>query len=141
MRCPLCNYEFEVTAMSCHVSCAFNASCAIICCPNCGYQIPDERKSRLAEAFRRFLARRRGEEENLSSVRALSAMQAGQSGKVIAIHSQNHARIERLNVLGLIPDAQVKLEQKRPTYVLRVGFTELTIEREIADEILVEVIG
>jgi Fe2+ transport system protein FeoA len=141
MRCPICNYEFEVTAMSSHVSCAFNASCAIICCPNCGYQIPDERKSRLAEAFRRFLARRRGEEENLSSVRALSAMQAGQSGKVIAIHSQNHARIERLNVLGLIPDAQVKLEQKRPTYVLRVGFTELTIEREIADEILVEVIG
>lgn len=139
MRCPLCGYEFEASAMSCHASCAFNDSCAMICCPNCGYQIPDERRSRLAEALRRFLARRGGEEESLPAVRPLSAMQAGQSGKVVEIRSQNHTRVERLNVLGLTTDAHVTVEQKRPTYVLRVGFTELTVEREIADEILVEV--
>lgn len=139
MRCPLCGYEFEASSMACHSSCAFNASCGIICCPNCGYQIPDERKSILAEALRRFLARRRGDGENLTPVRPLSSLRAGQSGKIIAIQSDNHTRVERLNVLGLVADAQVKVEQTRPTYVLNVGFTELTVEREIADEILVEV--
>jgi Fe2+ transport system protein FeoA len=139
MRCPLCSYEFEATTMACHSSCPFNESCGVICCPNCGYQIPDERKSHLAQILRRFIAHKRGQDEHLS-VRPLSTLLAGQSGRVVAIHSQNHARIERLNVLGLIPDAQVKVEQKRPTYVLRVGFTELSVDHEIADDILIEII-
>ena len=138
MRCPLCGFEFEPTSMSCHSSCAFNDSCGIICCPNCGYQIPDERKSRMADALRRFIARRR-EETNLEPVRPLSAMQPGQSGKVVAINSANHSRIERLHVLGLVTDALVTLEQKRPTYVLKVGFTEFSIDYEIATNIMVDV--
>ena len=138
MRCPLCGFEFEPTLMSCHSSCAFNDSCGIICCPNCGYQIPDERKSRMADALRRFIARRR-EETTLDPVRPLSAMQPGQSGKVVAINSTNHMRIERLHVLGLVTDALITLEQKRPTYVLKVGFTELSIDYEIATNIMVDV--
>jgi len=138
MRCPLCGFEFEPTSMSCHSSCAFNDSCGIICCPNCGYQIPDERKSRMADALRRFIARRR-EETTLDPVRPLSAMQPGQSGKVVAINSTNHMRIERLHVLGLVTDALITLEQKRPTYVLKVGFTELSIDYEIATNIMVDV--
>lgn len=139
MRCPLCGFEFEPTAMSCHASCAFNDSCGIICCPNCGYQIADERKSRMADALRRFIARRRGEDNTTQPIRPLSTMQAGQSGKVVAINSDNHLRIERLHVLGLVTDALITLEQKRPTYVLRVGFTELSIDHEIATNIMVDV--
>lgn len=133
--CPLCGYEFDETALSCHSSCAFNESCGIICCPNCGYQVADERKSRLAEALKRMMARRQA---ITSPVRPLSTLQPGQSGKVVAIDSNNHTRVERLHVLGLIEDVQVTLEQKRPAYVLRVGFTELSLEREIADSILVD---
>jgi Fe2+ transport system protein FeoA len=141
MRCPLCSFEFEVTAMSCHSSCAFNDSCGIICCPNCGYQIPDERKSRLADGLRRFLSRSQGKTEEQPAIRPLSTLSAGQVGRVIAVHSENHARVEKLNVLGLITDAQVIVEQKRPTFVLRVGFTEFSVEADIADEILVEIVS
>ncbi len=139
MICPLCGYEFEASALSCHTSCAFNDSCGIICCPNCGYQIPDERKSRMANALRRFIASKRGEDKTLEPIRPVSDMQPGQSGKVVAINSVNHTRIERLHVLGLITNAIITLEQKRPTYVLRVGFTELSIDREIASNIMVDV--
>lgn len=139
MRCPLCGYEFDETLLSCHSSCAFNETCGIICCPNCGYQVADERKSRLAEALRRVLQRRSTPDDGLA-VRPLSAMQSGQSGKVIALNSINHTRVEKLHVLGLVEGAHFTLEQKRPTIVLRVGFTELSLEREIADEILVETV-
>jgi len=138
MICPLCSYEFEATLLACHSSCAFNESCGIICCPNCGYQVPDERKSRLAGALRRFLSRKPDRTEYLTAVRPLSTLLAGQTGKITTINSDNHARVERLNVLGLTADALVRVDQKRPTYVLSVGFTELTVEREIADDILVE---
>ena len=139
MRCPLCGYEFEPTVMTCHTSCAFNESCGIICCPNCGYQMPDERKSRLAEALRRMLTRKQDKPVSEEHVRPLSAMQPGQSGKVVSIQSTHDQRVERLHILGLTDGVAITLEQKRPTFVLRAGFTELSIEREVANEILVEV--
>lgn len=138
MRCPLCGYEFEVTAMNCHSSCVFNESCGIICCPNCGYQIPDERKTRVASALRRWFARRQTEDTAQSPVRPLTAMRAGQSGKIVTINSDSQTRIERLHLLGLTTDAHITLEQKRPTYVLSVGFTQLTLDHDIAADILVD---
>ena len=93
----------------------------------------------MANALRRFIARRRSEEASQESVRPLSAMQPGQIGKVVAINSSNHARIERLQILGLVADALVTLEQKRPTFVLKVGFTELSIDHDIATNIMVDV--
>jgi Fe2+ transport system protein FeoA len=138
MRCQLCGYEFDETAMSCHSSCAFNEACAVICCPNCGYQAVDEQKTRVATVLRRILSRRQTT-INLLPVRPLSSMNPGQSGTVVEITSSHHARVERLQVLGLITDAPITLEQKNPTFVLRVGFTQLSVEREIADDILVKV--
>jgi DtxR family Mn-dependent transcriptional regulator/ferrous iron transport protein A len=43
-----------------------------------------------------------------------------------------------LSVFGVIPGAKITLQQRKPAYVLRVGFTELSIEYEIADSILVD---
>jgi DtxR family Mn-dependent transcriptional regulator len=96
----------------------------------------DEAKSRLASGLRRLLARVNRPEP---PIRPLSALRAGQSGKVSAIKCASASRLERLNVFGLVPGAEVTLEQRHPAFVLRVGFTELSIERVIADEILIEV--
>jgi Fe2+ transport system protein FeoA len=136
MECPLCGYTFDETQMACHASCAFNQSCGIICCPNCGYQIPDERKSRLAAALRNTLTKRK--KLPASGKCPLSQLQAGQSGLVIDVNTANHARAERLQVLGITPGARITLEQKQPAFVLQVGFTEISIERAIADEIMVD---
>jgi len=141
VRCPLCSYEFDETQMSCHASCAFNEHCAIICCPNCGYQMVDTSKSRLARALQQALACTKQGGREQAAVRPLSALRPGQSGTVWSIESTNPSRLERLNVLGLVCGARVTLEQKRPAFVLRVGFTELSLERQIADEILIEVAG
>jgi len=140
MQCPLCGYEFDASQMSCHSSCAFNQGCAIICCPNCGYQMADERRLRFTGLVREFLARRRRDREASAGTHKLSRLCPGQSGRIVAVDSPNHARMEKLHVLGLVPDTWMTLDQRQPTYVLRVGFTELSIEREIADDILVEVL-
>jgi Fe2+ transport system protein FeoA len=138
IHCPLCGCEFDETQQSCHASCALNQNCGIICCPNCGYQMTDEKKSRLASGLRRLLARMNRPQP---PIRPLSTLRAGQSGKVTAIECANASRLERLNVFGLVPGVEVTLEQRHPAFVLRVGFTELSIERVIADEILVEVVS
>jgi Fe2+ transport system protein FeoA len=139
MRCPLCSFEFDEKQMSCHASCAFNEKCAIICCPNCGYQIVDTTRSKLAQALKQALVRKRNDSHGQSAIRPLSTLKAGQSGTILSVETSSTSRLERLNVLGVVSGARVTLEQKRPTFVLRVGFTELSLERDIADEIFVEV--
>ncbi|MEW5987672.1 MAG: hypothetical protein AB1791_13650 [Chloroflexota bacterium] len=64
----MCGYEFDQTALSCHVECPLAEGCAIICCPNCGYQVVDESKSsavalaqKMQKVFKRWtLAANRG---------------------------------------------------------------------------------
>jgi len=70
--------------------------------------------------------------------RRLSDLRPGQSGTVVSIESRSAARLDRLSTFGVTPGFEVTLEQRQPAYVLRVGFTELSIEREVADEIIVE---
>jgi Fe2+ transport system protein FeoA len=142
MRCALCGFEFDQTQMACHASCALNAHCAVICCPNCGHQTVDESASKVAQGVRRLMNRvaRRGlgAEQATGKPIRLSELWPGQSATVISVESQNSLRLERLSVYGVVPGCQLTLEQRQPTFVARVGFTELSFERDVADEMLVQ---
>lgn len=70
--------------------------------------------------------------------RRLSDLRIGQSGTVVSIESRSTTRLDRLSTFGVTPGFRVTLEQRQPAYVVRVGFTELSIEREVAEEILIE---
>ncbi|MBI3761135.1 MAG: hypothetical protein HY260_04650 [Chloroflexi bacterium] len=52
-KCALCGYEFEEKELACHSKCPMSEGCAIICCPNCGFQEVDESKSEVAVLIRR----------------------------------------------------------------------------------------
>lgn len=54
MKCPLCGYQYDKDRLACHAACPLAGGCAIICCPNCGYQMVDESKSGLAKLLRHF---------------------------------------------------------------------------------------
>ncbi len=139
MRCALCGFEFDEKQMSCHASCALNQYCQIVCCPNCGHQTVDESKSRLVKAFQ-WVFKRSEQSTTKEPSHRLSDLHPGQSAMVMAIKSNNPKRMERLSIFGVTPGCEITLVQRQPAYVLRVGFTELSCEREIADEILVETV-
>ncbi len=147
MRCQLCSYEFDENAMSCHASCSLNKHCGVICCPNCGHQTVDESRSKLAQILRRTLQHgpHSGHPSQAvpkdAALPRLSDLKPGQTATVIAVESRSAARLERLSVFGIVPGCQLTLEQRRPTFVARVGFTELSFEREMADEILIDKVG
>lgn len=52
--CSLCGYSFDAAGLACHTSCPMSAGCHIICCPNCGYQVPDENHMRIAGTLKRL---------------------------------------------------------------------------------------
>lgn len=142
MRCQLCSFEYDEKQIVCHSSCAFNKHCTVICCPNCGFQSPDESRSRLAIGAKKFFSyfHRQTDSPPITMTCPLSQLHQGQAGKVITIDTTNATRLERLHIFGLIPGAKVILEQSSPEFILRVDYTTLTIERAIADDIMIEVV-
>lgn len=62
-KCPLCGFAFDPTGLACHTSCPMSKGCNLICCPNCGYQIPDENRMGLSGALKRALEDRKAKRE------------------------------------------------------------------------------
>jgi ferrous iron transport protein A len=147
VRCALCGFEFDEQAMLCHSQCPLADGCAILCCPNCGYQFVDESKSSLAGWLRGLLARRKpGAAPRPGAASrppagavgmSLTGLQPGQTAEVLEIASNDPSRLVRLSVLGVAPGSAVTLEQRFPAYLIRVGETQLSLDSEVAQEIRV----
>jgi len=114
----------------------------MVCCPQCGYQMVDERKSTAAGWLRRLLRRDPGPTRtgtgrvSARGVKSLADLASGQSGEVVTIATQQASRLDRLSALGVVPGSRITLVQRTPAFILRVGETELTVDESIAREIL-----
>ncbi|HUK81536.1 MAG TPA: FeoA family protein [Verrucomicrobiae bacterium] len=134
LHCPLCGFEFEKRDTPCAQGCPLGRFCSLVCCPNCRYEFPEQSQSIgwLHRLFHRTKpARARGD-----SV-ALPELDEGEQGELVCLNCAHASRRNALAVYGLVPGSRVVLQQKRPTFVVRVGETELALEADIAREILV----
>jgi DtxR family Mn-dependent transcriptional regulator len=78
---------------------------------------------------------RRAAREVRPVVRPLSEFPPGASVRIVFLTPSFHQRLDRLSSFGVLPGAVVRLHQKHPACVLRVGATEVALEREVAGEI------
>ncbi len=153
-RCALCGYEFDERALACHSQCPMSEGCAIICCPNCGYQAVDESKAwgvtLLRKAFSRLKVSRLKEastgkaakptrNNHLPAIRNLTDLLPGQSAEVVEIASADAGRLLTLSALGIAPGSVIRLQQRSPACIVWVGETQLSLDAEVAREILLRV--
>ncbi len=123
--------------MQCHSACPMNESCAILCCPQCGYQMVDDSRTKLASRLRRLFGHGKPSPARTpSGMKRLADLDPGQSGEVVAIETRQATRLDRLSALGVVPGSLITLLQRAPAFILRVGETELTVDENIAREIL-----
>ena len=71
-------------------------------------------------------------------VNPLSDLEPGKRAKIVFMTPDAHAKLTRLNSLGIMPGALVRLVQKRPSLILTVDETTIALEAEIASEIYVK---
>lgn len=67
----------------------------------------------------------------------LKELSPGEKAKIIFITSKYHSRLDRLSALGFIPGSVIKLHQKKPSYVVKLGETDLALDEDICREIYV----
>lgn len=70
-------------------------------------------------------------------VMPLSELAPSESGKISFISSMNKHRLQRLSSLGIIPGSVITLRQKLPTFVIRIGETEVALDASLVSEIYV----
>ncbi len=75
----------------------------------------------------------------MSRVVPLHKLKPGERAQVVELASHSAARLDRLGALGLMPGTWIVVQQRRPALVLRVGETEMSVDRSVAEEILVRV--
>ena len=61
----------------------------------------------------------------------------GTTSKIMFTTPAYHERYERLTLLGVEPGAEIKLNQKIPSFVVKVDQTEVALDRDVAQEIFV----
>lgn len=64
-------------------------------------------------------------------------LKPGETATVAYIGTRDRTRLNRLANLGILPGSRVRLAQRRPSYVLQVGETELGLADSIVREIYV----
>ncbi len=71
----------------------------------------------------------------------LSDLGPGDVAKVVFITFTRSKHLDKLDTIGLTPGAMVKLHQRRPSFILDLGETQIAIDQEIAQEIFVKKMG
>jgi ferrous iron transport protein A len=131
--CALCGTRFTHATLVC-ASCPLNAGCEVIKCPSCGYQFP--RRSRLVDLARRLVGA--VDRVHAFGPQPVTALRAGESAIIARVAARMPERLVKLSGLGVMPGARVTLVQRQPAVVLRIAETTIALDRDVADDILIE---
>ncbi len=136
LTCPLCGFEFDREDTLCAHGCPLGAVCNLLRCPSCEYEFPETPRS---VSWLRKLLGRRGETPSRlpADVRRATELPSGAHAEVLCLGDTRSPRQDRLAAFGVVPGAEITLVQRQPACVIRIGETELALDREIAEEILV----
>jgi DtxR family Mn-dependent transcriptional regulator len=71
----------------------------------------------------------------------VSELSPGDVGKIVFISSNRSRRLDRLSTMGIIPGTLLRLHQRKPSFIVDLGETQLAIDQQIAGEIYVKKMG
>jgi Fe2+ transport system protein FeoA len=142
--CALCGLRFTHGGQVC-ASCPITQGCEdLVRCPRCGYQFP--RGSRTVAWLQRLFRRRRGPAmmppaAEAHPVQTLDHLRPGEVARVLKVSAGDTPMLMKLSQLGLVPGAEVRVQQSRPAAVVRVGETTVALQRAVARVVHVRRLG
>lgn len=133
LSCPLCGFEFSLEEALCEHGCPLASMCNLARCPSCAYEFPQPARS--VSWLKRLFGGRDGGGLAAHRLQTLRRMSPGEVAEVVSVAREGAGRTT-LATFGLVPGASVTVVQQRPSCVVRVGETELALDPEIADRIV-----
>jgi len=59
--------------------------------------------------------------------------------RVVRLLSNDPGQLRKLITFGILPGAEIEILQSYPTYVLKIGYTQVALDYEIAKNIMVTI--
>ena len=138
-HCSLCGFEFSSAGTHCHTGCMLAKHCKLVKCPSCNYEFPEP--SRGPQWLQKLTGRNRAAAAHYATTRELMPLDEaleGASYELVSLNGSHTSRKSALAVYGLVPGCRLSLTQKRPSFIVRVGETELAFEGNVARDIYVK---
>lgn len=135
LNCPMCGFGFSREDTLCGHGCPLGAMCRLVQCPSCKYEFPETTP---AVTWVQRLLRKLPERAKLpDGVVTAADLKPGEEATLICLGDTTSKRHRTLTVFGLVPGARIRLIQRQPACVVKVGETELALDPEIARDVLV----
>ena len=143
MICDLCGREFSESQgrTSCS-SCGFWKGCEGVRCPYCYYEMVPRPKwvEGLFTFFNR--GRRQSKQNRTESLPQdwgipLTLLNANTRAKITHLRTQDRHRLRKIIAMGALPETEITLLQKFPSFVFQIGFSQFSIDKELTSCIYV----
>lgn len=60
-------------------------------------------------------------------------------GKVAYLHTKDNKKLQKLMALGILPGVSIQVVQKFPSYVLKIGHSQVAMDEEMARDVFIRV--
>ena len=70
-------------------------------------------------------------------MKSLLSLKKGERAQIHSLLTNNEATLRKFMAFGILPGAVVEIIQISPVYVLRVDFTQVAVDSELAGKIMV----
>ena len=142
MICDLCKREFEESQgrQTCS-ACGFVKGCQGVRCPYCYYEmVPQPKWMKKLFSFLKAGGEEKDgcREESEATCLPLSSLPVNQKAEVTHLEMQDPQRLKKLIAIGVLPGSQITLLQRFPSYVFQIGWSQFSVDRELASSIYVK---
>ncbi len=76
-----------------------------------------------------------------SAVLPLCELSPGNRGRVAYLRTGDFQRLQKLLTLGILPGVEVEMLQRFPSFVFRIGHSQMAVDREMAEGIQIRLKG
>ncbi|HEX9798235.1 MAG TPA: FeoA family protein [Anaerolineales bacterium] len=139
--CPVCTTEFDPSARAACSACPVGRGCHMICCPHCGHTTIDTSQSQLAGWVSTLFKDGTNVDDTMlrpiHNKRCLSQVGRGQRVCVLDLTRLPAVRRRFLHSFGVTPGATLVVRQQNPLTIFEIDHTELALERELAEAVVV----
>lgn len=73
----------------------------------------------------------------IAEVRPLANAQVGDRGVIAYLSTRDQREVQKLMAIGVLPGVPVCLIRRFPSYVFQMGYSQFTVDRELAQKIVV----
>jgi len=142
IECIMCGYQYDPDQHLACQSCPLHSDCNLVCCPACGYQTVNHRRSFLVR-LASYLSILKHSAKLVGETRegiTLADVPPGSQAELVGFSDDFPAdRKAYLQAYGLVMNHQIQVVQHSPVTIIRLDNIELALESDLAQGIMVRI--